>query len=260
MKPDPTKTRSLIRSYERALAGVINNYKKNIIPLLEEYVQQASRYLKQQKKNKKMIYNSIVTDINRLLDSTENQYMKPYIKQIISRYTELAYKKGIEHAALKLKSLRYEISFAMTPADLNAVEMMIDHNLSEISHDIVYMKKEIMRVLSNGMLEGKGIAAMSKEMAERIDVSRSRAITICRTETIRNYNQSAINRYKQNGITQWRWISATDERTCPVCVSLDGEIFDMGEPQPPGFSHPNCRCSVAPYIDEELTPLEPWQG
>lgn len=38
-----------------------------------------------------------------------------------------------------------------------------------------------------------------------------------------------------------RWVTAGDERTCPVCAPLHGQIFREGEgPMPP--LHRSCRC------------------
>ena len=38
-----------------------------------------------------------------------------------------------------------------------------------------------------------------------------------------------------------RWVTAADERTCPVCAPLHGQVFPEGEgPMPP--LHRSCRC------------------
>jgi hypothetical protein len=38
-----------------------------------------------------------------------------------------------------------------------------------------------------------------------------------------------------------RWVTAADERTCPVCAPLHGQVFLAGEgPVPP--LHRSCRC------------------
>jgi len=44
-------------------------------------------------------------------------------------------------------------------------------------------------------------------------------------------------------IARWtRWVTASDERTCPVCAPLEGQIWrDHDGPQPP--LHGNCRCT-----------------
>ncbi|MCX6672073.1 MAG: minor capsid protein [Euryarchaeota archaeon] len=130
--------------------------------------------------------------------------------------------------------------------------MMLDHNLIEIQGMEAFMKKEVMRVLSTGMLEGRSNDKMARDLVERVDVSKNRAMMIARTETIRSYNQASVERYKNAGLSQWRWITAMDERACEECMANDNEIFDLGDEQPP--IHVNCRCAISPYINEELTP------
>lgn len=43
------------------------------------------------------------------------------------------------------------------------------------------------------------------------------------------------------------WVTTLEERTCFVCRSQNGQIYEMSEiamPQPP--LHPNCRCKILP--------------
>ena len=204
------------------------------------------------KQRDQLVENSLVSEIDRIIAELEYQEIQSKLRLIVRRYTGLAYMKGSEKAVADLRRARYEISFAYTPSDVKAVEMMIDHNLIEIKGMEEFMKKEVMRVLSTGMLEGQGNDKIARAMVERIDVSKTRAVMIARTETIRNYNQASVERYKSAGLSQWRWITAMDERACEECMANDNEIFDMGDEQPP--KHCNCRCAVSPFISEELTP------
>lgn len=54
-------------------------------------------------------------------------------------------------------------------------------------------------------------------------------------------------------LSQVRWVTARDERVCPICRGLDGQVsslFDFSRPRPP--AHPNCRCGELPVILESL--------
>lgn len=84
---------------------------------------------------------------------------------------------------------------------------------------------------------------------------RSRAQNIARTELAFAYNAGAYGATKDAqaggyiGDCVKVWLTAYDERVCPVCSVLDGEKRNMDEPFsngamiPPG--HPQCRCAVA---------------
>jgi SPP1 gp7 family putative phage head morphogenesis protein len=44
---------------------------------------------------------------------------------------------------------------------------------------------------------------------------------------------------------QLKWITQHDERVCPICRELDGQIWQQDDPdlqQPPDDAHNNCRC------------------
>jgi len=69
------------------------------------------------------------------------------------------------------------------------------------------------------------------------------------SETTRVFNMAALNRYEKAGIKKWRWLTALDERTCPVCMEKHGKVFSDPAQLPPHASHPNCRCTIVPYIE-----------
>lgn len=65
--------------------------------------------------------------------------------------------------------------------------------------------------------------------------------------------EETVEAFKKGGFKKYIWITEMDDRTCPVCSALDGEVFDIdrseiGANLPP--LHPFCRCSVAAYVDD----------
>lgn len=84
---------------------------------------------------------------------------------------------------------------------------------------------------------------------------RYRAQSIARTELAYGYNAGAYGATKdaqlQGYIGDCRkvWLTAYDERVCPICSQMDDEkrnmdeLFSNGKMLPPG--HPQCRCAVA---------------
>jgi SPP1 gp7 family putative phage head morphogenesis protein len=51
-----------------------------------------------------------------------------------------------------------------------------------------------------------------------------------------------------------KWVTAHDERVCPICEPLDGMIFDINDPSlktPPDDTHENCRCELEPVTAAE---------
>jgi len=77
-------------------------------------------------------------------------------------------------------------------------------------------------------------------------------VRLARTEFAHIANQAALDGYKAYGIVNmYKWLATLDEKICPICGQLDGEVFEADEAEaganvPP--SHPNCRCTVASYF------------
>lgn len=72
----------------------------------------------------------------------------------------------------------------------------------------------------------------------------------------------AVNLGRENGfediadeIGAYQWSAILDDRTCPICESLDGTYFEPGDPalaelKPP--LHSSCRCMLFAVLKEEL--------
>jgi SPP1 gp7 family putative phage head morphogenesis protein len=87
------------------------------------------------------------------------------------------------------------------------------------------------------------------EKTKIISYEKNRVINIARTETTRLANLGSKEFYKNNEVKQYRWLSATGERTCEECQALNGTIFNIEEKELPP-KHSQCRCSITPVIRE----------
>jgi len=104
--------------------------------------------------------------------------------------------------------------------------------------------------LTNAMIEAVSLGYNPVEtaglMARGLNQGLSKALTIARTEQIRVYRQASFDQYAASGVVdQWQRFAAKSERTCLVCLALDGQIQKVGTLF---ASHPNCRCYVVPII------------
>jgi SPP1 gp7 family putative phage head morphogenesis protein len=71
--------------------------------------------------------------------------------------------------------------------------------------------------------------------------SRTTTATRPRSETTRSFSSDLLQSIAERRIVWTRWITASDERTCPECAPLEGTLWREGEgPEPP--LHGNCRC------------------
>ena len=120
-----------------------------------------------------------------------------------------------------------------------------------------FEKKEYARLIRSGMKEANALAKAMERASRYSDSLKSkRATMIARTEIQIAQNegrQEGWNQAAKEGYvdveSQKMWIIAQDERTCEICLELDGEIvgwnetFSSGD-ETPGRVHPNCRCTM----------------
>lgn len=118
-------------------------------------------------------------------------------------------------------------------------------------------RTRIRAIVASAFEEGRDVRSIARDIHGLLD-DRKRALMIARTETMAAANagqrllwEQAVEDGLLTGDEEQRWVTADDEKTCPVCGALDdervplGETFETGDDEldgPP--AHPNCRCTV----------------
>jgi SPP1 gp7 family putative phage head morphogenesis protein len=161
-------------------------------------------------------------------------------------------------------------------AGANALTPMINIDWSLTNPDVARWARKYSSLLVGrindttwrGLKDGLAEWVMSKEsyddLVKRFEVildDPKRADLVASTESTRAYAQgNRIVWQKTNeeyGLKIKRmWLTANDERVCPICGGLDGQTVDLDEPfvldgveydsQP---AHPRCRCDGAAVVD-----------
>lgn len=130
----------------------------------------------------------------------------------------------------------------------------------------------IRRAVGAGMLQNESMDAIAKRvraaMGVETDRRKGRLGSVERkgyrsnfnrvqvmTRTVVNTvtNDGALRAYKANKdfLSGYQWLTAEDERVCPVCSPLDGKQFALkGRFRPP--IHPQCRCTIIPVVKQDV--------
>lgn len=106
--------------------------------------------------------------------------------------------------------------------------------------------KQLNATLLAGIGAGLNPRVVARQMLQTAgDIGKARAETIARTEMMRTFRESARRTMQKNSgvVKGWRWWSALDKRTCPVCYAMHGQEFPLSESM---ATHPNCRCMQMP--------------
>lgn len=106
--------------------------------------------------------------------------------------------------------------------------------------------KQLRDALVRGVARGANPRAIARGVRTSLELPRTRALTIARTEVARAQRLASISAYRAAGISGYRWLSAQDGRTCAACWAFDGMVFPVEDMV---SDHPNGRCSLIPQDD-----------
>ena len=107
-----------------------------------------------------------------------------------------------------------------------------------------------------GLATGANPLQMVHGIQQALGISRSRAITIARTEVLGGYRQAAHETYRANSdvLQGWVW-SAGGANPCAMCMGMDGTLHGIDESLD---DHPCGKCAPLPATkswDDILGPL-----
>jgi HK97 family phage portal protein len=126
---------------------------------------------------------------------------------------------------------------------------------------------QIQDALVEGITEGEAIPDLAARIRHVFEVaSKSRAVTIARTEVISAYNgagTAVAAAYGPDVVGGREWVATRDSRTRDTHAARDGEVVTMtetfsgglaypGDPSAPAGETVNCRCTVAYLTPDEM--------
>lgn len=100
---------------------------------------------------------------------------------------------------------------------------------------------QIKKALADSLARGKSPWEIAKAMSDRLDVSRTNAYRLVRTETAHAQNYSQTQKYKRYGFTHGRFMASPG--CCEECAKLDGTLHTLDELETLIPVHPWCRCT-----------------
>jgi SPP1 gp7 family putative phage head morphogenesis protein len=110
----------------------------------------------------------------------------------------------------------------------------------------------VREATSRWIQNGEPLSALVRDL-RNTGFSSRRAKLIAATETTNAFNVGNLQTYRESGVVAMEeWRTAMDERTCPICASLNGKRVPLGgwfDGRYRPSAHPGCRCWTVPVID-----------
>jgi SPP1 gp7 family putative phage head morphogenesis protein len=136
------------------------------------------------------------------------------------------------------------------PTSREKVKLLASRTYTDLKGVTEGMSARISHDLVDGLTKGDSPLTIARQLSKDVDISRSRAETIARTEIIRTHAEGQLDAFEKLGVTavgvMAEWSTAEDDRVCPLCQPLDGTVLKVQEARGLLPRHPNCRCAWIP--------------
>jgi len=102
----------------------------------------------------------------------------------------------------------------------------------------VDLRGRIIGAVEFHLASGDSWRQLRKTLQNSVELSKSRAQTVARTEMAAAMVEGTKLRYEAEGIEQVQWQAVGSSRTCGYCAPRHGKVYQLGDVVAP--AHPNC--------------------
>ena len=226
---------------------------------VEEFARKAKKYVKEKNFSKQAneemrLYNATMK-INRL------ELLKANIGlELVSGFDEL--QKYNEEILTDRTKEELERQAGILGGTIQNNEKMVSSIVNGSFHNATYseriwmyqdmMRNELDKLLRQGLIQGKNPRQLATHLQKLFGTCKYVAERLMRTELARVQIDAQKQSFEKNGYEQYTFLSLGS--ACGSCQSLNGKHFDVSKMMPGDNAppiHPNCRCSVSAYIDDD---------
>lgn len=189
-------------------------------------------------------------EIEKLSHEVDNK-----VGNMIGKTYEKAYYKTIYNIQ-KFTAL----DFSFTELNLKAIEKAISTKyMAENYSQVLWRNKESLKLILNqqipqGIILGYNPKKVASIASKKLDTNYKSTVRLVRTEYNLILNDAVAKGYKEAGIEKYQLLATLDSRTSDICISMDGQIFELAKSEVgvnyPPF-HPNCRTTTIPYFEPD---------
>ena len=188
--------------------------------------------------------------------------IKKFIRseQFVNRPEHRAYRHTIQddqEAILQYYGDSYKLTEIMSSEQINALRDVLIKGFDE-GKSIQWITKKIVEKVRPGDLEINVPPQLDsegniiREGYSRVLNEKIRSNMMARTESSRAANQATLQHFNDTGIKLAVWIAGLDDRTCPTCLAMNGNIFEVQAIEEMLPAHLNCRCKYAAFTEYNL--------
>jgi len=182
-----------------------------------------------------------------------------------AKYIQSAYRQGMVSAFFASKTEFEEFERNIDrflrdafnqPETMNKIRLLATRAFEDLKGVTSTMSSQMSRILAQGLAEGRHPTEIAREMNEKIsNLTRTRALLIAKTETIRAHAEGTLDGFEELGIDELgiiaEYTTSGLDNVCPICQKLEGVKFTVDEARGIIPQHPNCSCAWTVSVDTE---------
>lgn len=173
-------------------------------------------------------------------DPTDSMDDGDAIEVLMRRYYPLIVENAFGDASLA----GVPVAFDLENEFVQDVIDRLAHNVRNVAETT---KDEIRALVAKQVKEGWSMERLQEEIVARGQIaSRTRALTIARTETGTAYNLGSIAAYRAGDVTHVDVLDGDDDEPC---ASANGSRWTLEEAEANPLGHPNCVRAFSPVVE-----------
>ena len=183
---------------------------------------------------------AILAQVQTALESLNGERIPLFDTNTLFQSYEEGYKLGLELLRV------YETAEFFNPVvPLEAVTQQVANSAARLKRHSAEAIDKINQAVVNGLVRGRGVRVVTREIQNATEYVRFRAEMIARTEMASARSDARNQFYQEQGVDLVQWFATVgDRRTCPYCGYRHGLIFRREDVVIP--AHPMCRCVTQP--------------
>jgi SPP1 gp7 family putative phage head morphogenesis protein len=151
---------------------------------------------------------------------------------------------GIDFGASAIESITGFTAATVKP-NLKAIAYQSQDASKRLYRHSTDFQLAASRVIQQGLVGGSGVAKVAEQLRRELGVTKSKAESIARTESMSATDSATRDTYRKNGIEYVQRIGTQDKRICPICAARAGNVYPADKA--PAILHPRDRCYNAPF-------------
>jgi SPP1 gp7 family putative phage head morphogenesis protein len=164
-------------------------------------------------------------------------------KKITSWFDKLLSNASAQGYAIADTFLNDAAIFAALPVE--AIAYSAKESFSRLTRHGADFASEATTIIGESLAQGWGVATAVKQLRLRLDLTKTRAEAIVRTESIKAYSSASQQKYLDAGVGEFIWV-AVRQGVCPICTYRNGRAYRIGAVILP--AHVSCRCTLIPKV------------